>query len=234
MGKKRRPSCSPALQKLPILKLIALFKQHMREFGHKPAKKYLLEGPPCGVVKPDMGALAQAKQVQQEIERRVERAELGGLAAKNLKSSFRRLPATAMVDDLLKRVSPLPVPIPPTRAVEPHSKPEEQPKPTDATPAVSSGEFCNRVIDEIRRIRHLCVGTGRSIAEIQSEHPDFAVWNVRESLGQEDRETFNHPNQWGPSVGYAKTILAKSSGCSEHTITARVKAYRKSVKPKKP
>jgi hypothetical protein len=77
------------------------------------------------------------------------------------------------------------------------------------------------------------VGTGRSVAEIQSEHSDWAVWNVRESLAQEDQDTLNHPRQWGPTVGYAKKILAKNYGVSEHTITASVKAYRKSKQPKK-
>lgn len=113
----------------------------------------------------------------------------------------------------------------------------EQRKPADATPAVSSvierGKSCLQVIDEIRRIKNLCVGTGRSVAEIQNEHSDWAVWKVRDSLAQGDRDTLNHPRQWGPIIGYAKKILAKNYGVSEHTITARVKAYRKSQRPKK-
>jgi hypothetical protein len=95
------------------------------------------------------------------------------------------------------------------------------------------GEFCQRVIDEIKRIKNQCVGMGRSVAEIQNDHPDFAVWKVRESLSSEDRDTFNHPNRWGPPVGFAKNILAKTSDVSVHTITSRVKAYRKSQQPKK-
>jgi hypothetical protein len=116
----------------------------------------------------------------------------------------------------------------------------QQRNPVDATPAVISmsrtierGRFWEQVIDEIKRIKNLCVGSGWSIAEIQYRHPDFAVWKVRESLGGEDLESFNHPNQWGPPVGFAKKILAKSSGVSDHTITASVKAYRKTHQPKK-
>ncbi len=116
----------------------------------------------------------------------------------------------------------------------------EQANPVDATPAaipmsrtIERGRFWEQVIDEIKRIRNLCVGSGWSIAEIQNSHPDFAVWKVRACLGGKDLETFNQPNQWGPPVGFAKKILAKTSAVSEHTITASVKAYRKTHPPKK-
>lgn len=109
-----------------------------------------------------------------------------------------------------------------------------QPIPVNATPAVfdkiKRGEFCQRVIEQIKRIKNLNRGTGMSVAEVQNENPEWAVWKVRELLPPEDRDTFNHPNQWGPVVGYAKNILAKTSDVSVHTITSRVKAYRKSQK----
>lgn len=98
---------------------------------------------------------------------------------------------------------------------------------------IERGKFCDQVIDEVRRIRNLCLETGRSVAEIQNEHPDWAVWKVRESLSPEDQDTFNHPRLWGAPVGYAKNILAKSSDVGVHTITSRVKAYRKSQRSKK-
>lgn len=74
--------------------------------------------------------------------------------------------------------------------------------------------------------------SGRSVAEIQVEHPDWAVWKVRESLGSEDKDTFKRPNQWGPTVGYAKIVLSKTQGVKTDTITSWVKAYRKSQKTK--
>jgi hypothetical protein len=107
-----------------------------------------------------------------------------------------------------------------------------QPKPADATSAesraIQPGKFCQQVIEEIKRIKNLCVGIGKSIAEIEIDHPDFAVWKVRESLSAEDQEAFNHPNQWGAPVGYARLILSKVKGVSTHTINSWTKAYRKS------
>jgi hypothetical protein len=89
------------------------------------------------------------------------------------------------------------------------------------------------VINEIKRIRNLHLGSGMSVAEIQKENPEWAAWKVRDSLSSEDRDTFNHPRQWGAPVGYAKNILAKTSDVGVHTITSRVKAYRKSQRSKK-
>jgi hypothetical protein len=74
---------------------------------------------------------------------------------------------------------------------------------------VGRGKFCDQVIDEIKRIKNLVVVTGRSVAEIEKEHPGFVVWKVRTSLSAEDQEAFSHPNQWGAPVGYAKMVLSK-------------------------
>ncbi len=95
---------------------------------------------------------------------------------------------------------------------------------------VERGKFCDQVIEEIRRIKNLAVGSGRSVAEIEEENPGFAVWSVRRTLAREDQETFNHPNQWGPAVGYAKMILSKTHGVSKDTITSWVKAWRRQRK----
>lgn len=97
---------------------------------------------------------------------------------------------------------------------------------------VERGKFCDQVIDEIRRIKNLFATTGRSVAEIEKEHPNFAVWKVRTTLSPEDQETFNRPNQWGPIVGYAKMILSKIHNRRPVTMTSWVKAYRKCQKAK--
>jgi len=98
---------------------------------------------------------------------------------------------------------------------------------------VDRGKFCCEVIDEIKKIRNFVASTGRSMAEIEKEHPRLAVWKVRATLGPEDQETFNHPNQWGPPVGYAKMVLSKNHGVTTHTITSWVKAYRKTQRSKR-
>jgi hypothetical protein len=103
-------------------------------------------------------------------------------------------------------------------------------------PAVSEkikrGEFCHLVIGEIKRIKNLAMSTGRSVAEIEKENPEFAVWKVRTTLGSEDQETFSHPRQWGSPVGYAKMVLSKTHDVSTHTITSWVKAHRKEQRTK--
>jgi hypothetical protein len=97
---------------------------------------------------------------------------------------------------------------------------------------VERGRFCQEVINQIKRIKNLHSGSGRSVAEIQHENPGWEVWKVRESLNLEDQETFNHPNQWGPTVGYATKLLSKNHGVTTHTITSWTKAYRKHQKTK--
>ena len=95
---------------------------------------------------------------------------------------------------------------------------------------IEKGNFCYRVTKEAREIKLLFAGRGKTIAEISAEHPEFFIWGVRDELSGEDRETFNHPRQWGPTVGYALMILGKQQGKSEFTIKEWIKAYRKSLK----
>jgi hypothetical protein len=89
------------------------------------------------------------------------------------------------------------------------------------------GKYCERVVEEMRRVRNLVLGTGATIAQVKTEQPSLAVWNVREQLSAEDKEMFDHPNRWGPVVGYAKSLLCKEHGRSPDTITGWIKAYRK-------
>jgi hypothetical protein len=98
---------------------------------------------------------------------------------------------------------------------------------------VKRGKFCDQVIDEMKRIKNLVVGTGRNIAEVQQDHPDLAAWKVRTQLDSETQETFNHPRQWGPVVGFAKMVLSKIHGVSTSTITSWIKVYRKGRKTRK-
>jgi hypothetical protein len=110
---------------------------------------------------------------------------------------------------------------------QPNATKAEQSKPAER------GKYCCEVIEDAKKIKNLCLATGRSVVEIQGENPDLAIWKVRESLGEDDRDVFNHPNRWGAPVGYAKNILAKTSDVSVHTITSWVKIYRKTQRSKK-
>ncbi len=106
---------------------------------------------------------------------------------------------------------------------EDHAKSSEEELPK----LVRRGKFCEQVIKEVRKVRYQYLDGGRAMAEIKSERPDFAVWNVLETLSQEDKATFAHPGTWGPAVGYAKLILGKHYNRSTHTVTNWLKAYRK-------
>lgn len=90
-----------------------------------------------------------------------------------------------------------------------------------------AGNFCIRVISELRRIRHSYPVS--NMVQIKDQNQDFSVWEMFEDsvFDDEDREIFNHPNRWGPTVGYGHSRLAKYYGKSTDTIKRWVKLYRK-------
>lgn len=93
-----------------------------------------------------------------------------------------------------------------------------------------NGQFCHRVVDEVRKIRHLYPGS--TMVQIRSEHPNCLVWRVVDhpDTDAEDRDIFLHPNQWGPVVEYTIKLLARHFGKSEETIRRWIKAYRRQVR----
>lgn len=101
------------------------------------------------------------------------------------------------------------------------------PKPPSEN-TLRKGQLCDQIIGELRQIKRLCIDGGRGVVEIQYEHPGFAAWALREALGEEDRDTFNHPRQWGPVVGYAYMILGKHYGVHSGSVERWVKAHRRS------
>jgi len=112
-----------------------------------------------------------------------------------------------------------------------HPATEQTPDPAAQTTNAASekiqrGKRCAQIIDEVRRVKNLVVGAGRTMAEVQEEHPALLVWAFRDTLPQQDREIFDHPNQWGPVVGYAHSLLSKEYGKSPTTIRDWVKAFR--------
>ena len=97
----------------------------------------------------------------------------------------------------------------------------------DLSSPFKNGQYCNRVVDEIRKIRHLHPGS--TVTQIRDAHPNFLVWGVidHRDTDAEDREIFFHPGRWGPVVGYSVKLLARHFGKSEETIRKWRKAYRK-------
>lgn len=95
-----------------------------------------------------------------------------------------------------------------------------------ASEKIQRGKRCAQIIDEVRRLKNLVVGAGRTMAEVKEENPTLLVWAFRDTLLQQDREIFDHPNQWGPVVGYALGLLSKEYGKSPTTINDWVKAFR--------
>ena len=91
---------------------------------------------------------------------------------------------------------------------------------------VLKGKRCDEIVQEIRRLRNMVVTHHRTMAEIRSQNPGFQVWALSEILSEADRETFNHPRQWGPPVGYALGLLAKDYLRSAHTVADWRKIYR--------
>ena len=92
---------------------------------------------------------------------------------------------------------------------------------------IEKGNRCDRIIREMRQIKNLFVDSGWTISEIQSAHPEFKVWKLREALSEEDRETLNHPRRWGPVVGYGLSLLGKDYAKHPTTVRDWIKAYRR-------
>jgi hypothetical protein len=92
---------------------------------------------------------------------------------------------------------------------------------------LKDGERCDKIIKQIRKIRNMVRGHGDTMSEVRGKFPGLEVWQVADGLTGEDRDTFNHPNQWGPVVGYAKSLLAKDYGVAKATIGNWVKTYRR-------
>jgi hypothetical protein len=97
----------------------------------------------------------------------------------------------------------------------------------ELSPTLRNGQYCNRVIDEIRKIRHL--HRASTVAQMRTDHPDFLVWAMIDhtDIDAEDRDIFFHPRRWGPVVGYAIGLLARHFGKSEETIKRWRKAYKR-------
>jgi hypothetical protein len=97
------------------------------------------------------------------------------------------------------------------------------------TETIRNGERCAKIIEEMKLIKRAHSARGFTITQSREMHKEFEVWAVAANhLNGEDLETFNHPGQWGPTVGYALLLLSKDYGNkAETTIYDWVKAYRR-------
>jgi hypothetical protein len=100
----------------------------------------------------------------------------------------------------------------------------------ELSPTLRNGRYCNQVIDEIRKIRHLYRAS--TMAQLRTDHPNLLVWAIIDhaDMDAEERDAFFHPGRWGPVVGYANGLLARHFGRSEETIKRWRKTYKKHVR----
>ena len=97
------------------------------------------------------------------------------------------------------------------------------------TERLRNGKRCAKIIEEMKLIKRAHSARGLTITQSREMHKEFEVWAVAAThLNGEDLETFNHPRQWGPTVGYALLLLSKEYGNKdETTIYDWVKDYRR-------
>jgi hypothetical protein len=101
----------------------------------------------------------------------------------------------------------------------PHGREERTPGQDEHLPdMIRRGKRCLEIQREISRFRHMCLDGVRTAAEVKLANPTWAVWGMVENLSAEDRETFAHPNRWGPVVGYSLRLLGKEYSKSAATI----------------
>jgi hypothetical protein len=96
------------------------------------------------------------------------------------------------------------------------------------SPKLERGRRCAQIVEEMKRFRYLRLDSCRTVKEIQTDCPNFYIWELRENLPGDDRELFDHPNQWGSVVTYAYGILGKHYAKSWTTIRDWVKAWNRS------
>jgi hypothetical protein len=96
--------------------------------------------------------------------------------------------------------------------------------------AFEKGKRCERLVREVKIIKHAYVNQARKMTEIQEQSPSLLAWEIRDSLNEEDREMFQHPNQWGPVVGYAERLLEKTEHRSRATIQRWRKHYKRTLR----
>lgn len=135
-------------------------------------------------------------------------------------SSAWRLRSTAIPPDEMRRL------IGEVQAPQLATIPRNTEKKAASDRTIEKGNFCEQIMQEMRKVKMLSAEGGRTIVEIQIGNPEFALWKLRDALPAEDRESFNSPRRWGPVIGYAELILGKHYGKHPQTVRDWVKAAR--------
>jgi hypothetical protein len=86
----------------------------------------------------------------------------------------------------------------------------------------------------VKGIRSQCSTRRKTIADMERDHANFAVWQLVRELPNEDQETFRHPNQWGAAAGYAHGLLATFYQKAPDTIKGWIKQYKRTSRPRTP
>jgi hypothetical protein len=105
----------------------------------------------------------------------------------------------------------------------------DQLRPGQRPVAIQRGEFCERIIEELRRIREGQKGF-RTFEELERIYPNYEVVHIlKDPLESEDRKTLASPNHWERVVTYASGILERYFEKSEHTIRQDRKRFKASM-----
>jgi hypothetical protein len=101
-------------------------------------------------------------------------------------------------------------------------------RPDQRPEGVRRGEFCERIIEELGRIR-ANKGAYKTFEDLELMYPTFEVIRIirRSTFDEDDRELLASPNQWGRVVTYATGILSKYLNKSESTIAQNRKHFKK-------
>jgi hypothetical protein len=102
----------------------------------------------------------------------------------------------------------------------------------DQRPAtVQRGEFCEQVIEELRRIREREREFG-TFEDLERICPDYGVVRIlkHSPFDSEDRVLLASPNRWERVVTYASGILEKYYRKSPHTIRQDRKRFKSSIR----
>jgi hypothetical protein len=110
----------------------------------------------------------------------------------------------------------------------------DQLRPDQRPAAIQRGEFCERIIEELRRIREGQKGF-RTFEELERIYPNYEVVHILRDppFESEDRETLVRPHRWERVVTYATLILMRYFKKSEHTINRDRKQFKASIRPRK-
>lgn len=130
--------------------------------------------------------------------------------------------------------TPAPAPEPPASILEPRLPGDEvseravaqETGADELSKRLQRGKDCEEMVMEIRKIKSDVREHGMTIFQSREAHPEFRIWNLVDHLPDEDKRTFNKPDEWGPVRGYANRLLARHYGVEPSTVDDSRKEWR--------